>query len=262
MPSGTSTLFSATIRGRSSSPPYCGELGLDHVQVAERVAARLEGRAVDDVHERAAALDVPQELQAEALALAGAGDQAGDVGDGVADLAGLHDAEVGHQGGERVVGDLGPGRGERGDQAGLAGAREADQRDVGDRLELEDDVVASPGSPSRAKPGALRRAEASAALPRPPRPPWAATYVVPAPTRSASTSPVETRLTTVPLGTGEDQVLPVGAAAVTALARLAVGGPAVRGVVVVEQRGRAGVDHAGARRRRGRRCRRRARRAA
>ena len=47
----------------------------------ERVAAGLEGRAVEDVHQRGAALDVAQELEAEALALAGALDQAGHVGD-------------------------------------------------------------------------------------------------------------------------------------------------------------------------------------
>src|SRR5215468_427867 len=58
----------------------------------------------------------------------------------------------------------------------------------------------TPGSPRRANPGALRRGEASAALPSPPRPPWAATNLVPAPTRSASTSP-SPAFTTVPSGT-------------------------------------------------------------
>src|SRR5262249_12462845 len=58
----------------------------------------------------------------------------------------------------------------------------------------------SPGSPLSAKPGALRRGDASAALPRPPRPPAAATKRVPVPTRSARTSPSGVR-TTVPFGT-------------------------------------------------------------
>src|SRR3954470_5702333 len=57
----------------------------------------------------------------------------------------------------------------------------------------------SPGSPSSAKPGALRRELASAALPSPPLPPWAMTTRVPAPIRSATTSP--SMLTTVPGGT-------------------------------------------------------------
>src|SRR5215472_2975817 len=58
----------------------------------------------------------------------------------------------------------------------------------------------SPGSPRSANPGALRFADASAAFPSPPRPPLAATNCVPAPTRSASTSPSGV-LTTVPSGT-------------------------------------------------------------
>src|SRR5215218_5176154 len=59
---------------------------------------------------------------------------------------------------------------------------------------------ASPGSPSSAKPGALRRALASAALPRPPLPPAARTTRVPAPTRSTICRPSGV-LTTVPSGT-------------------------------------------------------------
>ena len=49
-------------------------------------------------------------------------------------------------------------------------------------------------------------------------------------------------LTTVPSGTGSTRSCAVGAVAVAALARLAVGGPAVRAAVVVEQRGGARVD--------------------
>src|SRR3954470_21364422 len=59
--------------------------------------------------------------------------------------------------------------------------------------------TSSPGSPSRAKPGALRRELASAALPSPPLPPCARTTRVPAPIRSATTSP--STETTVPSGT-------------------------------------------------------------
>src|SRR5260221_564006 len=60
--------------------------------------------------------------------------------------------------------------------------------------------LCSPGSPRNAKPGALRLVEASAALPRPPCPPCAATNSVHAPIRSASTSPSPV-FTTVPSGT-------------------------------------------------------------
>ena len=58
------------------------ELVLDDVEVGDRVAVRLHRRHVDDVHQRGAALDVAQEVVAEAAALAGALDQPGHVGDG------------------------------------------------------------------------------------------------------------------------------------------------------------------------------------
>ncbi len=67
---------------------------------------------------------------------------------------------------------------------------------------------ASPGSPSRAKPGALRRLLASRALPSPPCPPAARTYRVPAPIMSASTLP-SASLTTVPSGTRTSRSSPL-----------------------------------------------------
>ncbi len=45
------------------------ELLLDDVEVGHRVAVGLQGGGVQDVHQDRAALDVPQELQAQALAL-------------------------------------------------------------------------------------------------------------------------------------------------------------------------------------------------
>ena len=83
-----------------------GELAQDDVEVGQRVAAGLEGAAVEHVQQRGAALDVAEELEAEALALARALDEAGHVGDRVAGLPRLDDAEVRVQGRERVVGDL------------------------------------------------------------------------------------------------------------------------------------------------------------
>ena len=118
-------------------PAVAGQLALDDVEVVERVAAGLDRGGVDDVHQRGAALDVAQEVVAEAAALGGTLDQAGHVGDHEGGLAGGDDAEVGDQGGEGVVGDLGPRPRDRRDQRGLAGAREADQADVGDDLQLE-----------------------------------------------------------------------------------------------------------------------------
>ena len=132
-----------------------GQLLLQRVHVGDRVAARLVGGAVDDVHEHRAALDVAQEVQAEALALAGARDQARHVGDGEGRLAGGDHAEVRHEGRERVVGDLRPGRGQHRDQRRLARRREPDQPDVGDRPQLEHQVDLVAGLAEQREAGRL-----------------------------------------------------------------------------------------------------------
>lgn len=87
------------------------------------------------------AFDVAQEFEAEALALGCARNQARYVGDGVAHVAGHHYAEVRHERGERIIGDLRFGGAHRRDQARLACGRKAHQRHVGDGLEFEDDVA-------------------------------------------------------------------------------------------------------------------------
>ena len=148
------------------------ELGLQQVEVGERIAARLDGRAVDDMDDHRAALDVPEELQTEASSLRRSGDEAGHVGDRVALLPRLHHPEVRDEGRERIVGDLGSGRGHGRDERRLAGARESDEGDVRHRLELEDDVPALPlvaqqGEARRLPSGRRQRgvAEPSAASP-------------------------------------------------------------------------------------------------
>ena len=121
----------------------------------ERIAAGLERRAVEDVDERRAALDVAEELEAEPLALARALDEAGHVGDGEADVAGLHDAEVRVERREGVVGDLRARGRDRGDEARLAGGREADERDIRDGLQLEDDIALPAGRAEQREAGRL-----------------------------------------------------------------------------------------------------------
>ena len=118
-----------------------GQLVLKRLVVGDRVAVRLQRGAVDDVGDDLGALDVAQELQAQALALGGARDQAGHVRDRVAAVAGHDHAQVRHQRGERVVRDLRLGGAHRGHQARLAGAREPHQRHVGDGLEFQDHVA-------------------------------------------------------------------------------------------------------------------------
>ncbi len=179
-----------------------GELALDDVQVVHRVAAGLQGGCVDDVHQGGAALDVPQELVAESAPLAGPLDESGNVGDRERDVAGPDHAEVGDQGRERVVGDLRPGPEIAAIRLDLPALGKPTRPMSATTLSSSWISSSSPGSPSRAKPGALRLDEASAAFPRPPRPPWATTSSVPGPTMSARTSPVSRSRTTVPSGTG------------------------------------------------------------
>ena len=119
-----------------------GQLLVDDFEVFYRVgAAGLASRHIDQVKQQAGALDVAQELGAEAGAEVRAFDEAGHVGDDEGLLIRLFahgdDAEVGFEGGEGVVGDLGLGGGDAGDEGGLAGVGIADQADVGQQLEFQ-----------------------------------------------------------------------------------------------------------------------------
>ena len=83
-----------------------------------------------------------QEVVTKARALSRTLDDAGDIGhdEGNA-LVDVHDAKVGVEGGEVVVRDLGARFGYDGEKRRLADVREADETDVGQQLQLENDVV-------------------------------------------------------------------------------------------------------------------------
>jgi hypothetical protein len=83
---------------------------------------------------------VPKERVTQAGTAARALDETRHVRDGrppLVVLTELHDAEVGLEGGERVVGDLRGGGGDGRKQGRLAGVRQPDEPDVGDEAELE-----------------------------------------------------------------------------------------------------------------------------
>ena len=122
-----------------------GELVLDQVQVGDRIAARLLGRAVEHVHQHRAALHVPEEVEPEALAAAGPGDQPGHVGDHELGVTRLDHAQVRGQRGERVIRDLGPGGRHGGDQRRLPRVRESHQASVRDGLQLKHQAQLAPG---------------------------------------------------------------------------------------------------------------------
>ena len=188
---------------------------------------------------------MPEEVVAQALAPAGAWDQARHVGHDELDVAGLDHAKVRDQGGERVVGDLRPGRGHRRDQGGLARVGEADQPDVGDRLQLEDEVALLPRLALEGEAGRLapRRGQRRVAEPAP------AGRGRDEPAADADQVGEDLavgRLDLGPVRHRDDQVRPVGAGAVRALPLPAVAGPAHRAAVEVEQGGRTRVhleDH-------------------
>ena len=227
--SGTSILLMATTRVRSVSGRPPSASSTTYAASSASIACRslsgsrpgLEGGGVDDVDEHGAPLDVTQELQPEAAALARARDQARHVGDGEPLAARLDHAEVGHQRGERVVGDLGPRRRHRGDQARLAGAREAHEGDVGQRLELELDVAGIARLPQQGEAGGLAAGRGQGGVAQ------AAAATVGDDERRTHADQVDEdlavgRLHDGALGDRQDQVGALGAVAVAALAGLAV----------------------------------------
>ena len=85
------------------------ELTVDDTVILDRIAILKPARHVNDMHDERRALNVTQELMAQALALACALDQTRNVGNDVRILTGTHHAEVRHERGKRIVGDLGSG---------------------------------------------------------------------------------------------------------------------------------------------------------
>ena len=96
--------------------------------------------AVNEVQHDRATLDMAEEAVTEAGALMRALDQAGDVGEH--EFLGHRqpdDAELGMQGGERVIRDLRVGRGGGGEKGRLPGIRQSNQSGVGDQLQAQPD---------------------------------------------------------------------------------------------------------------------------
>ena len=121
--------------------PVRAELGQQDAPLRRRRLPTQLGRAEVEQHDQhPGTLDVAQELVAEALALRGALDQAGDVGHdelgAVAPGAQPDHAEMRLQRGERVVRDLRLGGRHGRDQRRLPRVGEPDQRHVGHQLEL------------------------------------------------------------------------------------------------------------------------------
>ena len=131
------------------------QLGVDGVEIGNGVPALAAGH-VHQVDQQAAAVDVAQEVVAQAGAFAGALDDAGDVRHDEADtLVHVHHAQIGVEGGEVVVGDLGVGLAHHAQKRGFAHVGEAHQPHVGQQLQLQHHVVGLAGQARLGKAGHL-----------------------------------------------------------------------------------------------------------
>ena len=145
-----------------------GELAHHDFEIVHRIAAGGFGY-IHQVGQQARALDVAQELDAQAVAGMRALDQSRNIGDDerpVIAVVGGDDAQVRLERGEGVIGDLGPRGRDARNQRGLAGVRETDQSDIGQQLQLEAELVFFAGTAVLVLGGRLmrRRGEARVAL--------------------------------------------------------------------------------------------------
>ena len=113
------------------------ELALNGFELVDRIPARC-ARHIHEVDQHLRAVEMLQEPIAESLALVRPFNEAGHVGDDKAAIAAQrHDAKIRDQGGERVVGDLGPCGGNARDQRRFARVRKSDEADIGEQLEVQ-----------------------------------------------------------------------------------------------------------------------------
>ena len=142
-----------------------GELGAHGLVVGDRIS--FQRSEVDEMDEHRAALDVGEELVAEAGALGGALDQARDVGEDRLAVLAVDHTERRRERREGVVGDLRRRPGQPAEQRGLAGVRLADQAGVGEQLQPQLDPALLAARPllGEARSLAGRVGEALVAVP-------------------------------------------------------------------------------------------------
>ena len=99
------------------------------------------GKTVNHEQQRVRTFDVLEELVAEALAFAGAFQEARNVGDHEAVAVRLHDAEHRFEGGKRIVADFRATARNLVHEARLARVREPDEAHVGHELEFQEEFA-------------------------------------------------------------------------------------------------------------------------
>jgi hypothetical protein len=96
---------------------------------------------IDEVDQDPRSFHVPEKAQTESGSLMGALDETRYVGNHKRpSLREAHRAQVRDKGGEWVVGDLGAGGRDSGNEGGLAGVGEADEARLGEEFQLESDM--------------------------------------------------------------------------------------------------------------------------
>ena len=113
------------------------ELTVNNAIVLDRITILKPARHVNDMHNQSSALDMTQELMAQATPLARALDKTGDIGNDVRIFAGTHHAQVGHKRGKRIVGNLRFGRRNSGQKSRFSGIRETYQTHIGKQFQFE-----------------------------------------------------------------------------------------------------------------------------
>ncbi len=151
------------------------ELAADHAIGLGHILAR----AVDQVQQHVAALDMAEEAVAQPGALMRALDQAGDVGQHEFMVVAADHARDRVQRGEGIVGDLRLGRGGGGQEGRLAGIGQAHQPGIGDQLQPQPDPALLPGQPGSKRRGARLVEVLKWALPKPPSPPLSSRSALP-----------------------------------------------------------------------------------
>ena len=131
------------------------QLGVDGVKVRDGVASLAAGH-IHQMHQQTAAVDVPQEVVPQSGTLAGALDDAGDVRHDEADaLVHVDHTQIGVEGGEMVIGDLGVGLADHAEQRGLTHVGETHQSHVRQQLQLQHHIVALAGQTGLGEAGYL-----------------------------------------------------------------------------------------------------------
>ena len=129
------------------------------------MGVEVAGRGVDDVHEHARPLEVREKLVAEAGALGRTLDQPGNVRDDeLGAVRRVDRPEHRLERRERVVGDLRLRIGDARQERRLPGIRKADERGVGEQLQMQLELGLLPGQTGLGKPRRLERGRREAAV--------------------------------------------------------------------------------------------------